>query len=80
MMWLVLHVLYLMLRWNFYKYVETLLMEVILQFALCFHELQSIMVNVDDYLLLENVILPLAIGLYNGVHFFVISGVLTDDI
>jgi hypothetical protein len=57
-----------------------LLMEVILQFSLCLHELQRLVISVDDCLLPENVVLPLSAGLYNGIHFFVIGGVLTDDI
>jgi hypothetical protein len=57
-----------------------LLMVVILQFSLCLHELQRLMISVDDCLLPENVMPPLATGLYNGVHLFVISGVLMDGI
>jgi hypothetical protein len=56
------------------------MMVVILQFALCLHELQRLMTNVDECLLPENVMPPLVVGLYNGVHFIVISGVLTNDI
>jgi hypothetical protein len=52
-----------------------LLMVVILQFSLCLHELQWLMISVDDCLLPKNVMPPLA-GLHNGVHFFVISRVL----
>ena len=51
-----------------------------LQFSLCLHELQWLMISVDDYLLLENLIPPLEVGLHNGVHLFVISRVLTDII
>jgi hypothetical protein len=57
-----------------------LLMAVILQFSLCLHELQWLMISVDDCLLLENVMPPLEVGLENGVHFFVVSRVLMDDI
>ena len=57
-----------------------LMMVVILQFFLCLHELQRIMVNVDDYLLPKNVMSPLKAGLHNGLHFIVISRVLTDNI
>ena len=56
-----------------------LLMVVILKFSLCLHELQWLMISVDDFLLPKNVMLPLAIGLHNGVHLFVISRVLTDN-
>jgi hypothetical protein len=47
-----------------------LLMVVILQFTLCLDELQWLMIDVDDCLLPENLIPPLAVGLHNGVHFF----------
>jgi hypothetical protein len=57
-----------------------LLMAVILQFFLCVHEIHWLMIGVDDYFLPENVIPPLAEALHNGVHFFVVSRVLTDDI
>jgi hypothetical protein len=52
----------------------------ILQFSLCMHELQWLMISVDDCLLPKNVMSPLAAGLHNGVHFFVISRVLMDNI
>jgi hypothetical protein len=57
-----------------------LLIVVILQFALCLHELQCLMITVDDCLLPKNVIFPLAVGFPNGVHFFVVSRVLMDKI
>ena len=56
------------------------MMAVILQFALCLHELHWLMIGVDDCLLPENVMPPLAAGLHNGVHLFFISSVLMDDI
>ena len=43
-----------------------LLMEVIMQFALCLHELQHLMISVDDCLLPKNLMPPLAKGLHNG--------------
>jgi hypothetical protein len=55
-------------------------MVIILQFSLCLHGLQRLMINVDDCLLPKNVIPPLAKGLYNGVHLFFISGVITNSI
>jgi hypothetical protein len=55
-------------------------MVVILQFSLCLHELQWLMISVDDYLPPKNVMSPLAEGLHNGLHFFVISRVLMDNI
>jgi hypothetical protein len=55
-------------------------MAVILQFSLCLHELQWLMISVDDYLLPKNVMSPLAAGLHNGVHLFFISRVLTNNI
>jgi hypothetical protein len=57
-----------------------LLMAVILQFSLCLHELQWLMISVDDCLPPKNVMSQLAVGLHNGVHFFVVSRVLTDNI
>jgi hypothetical protein len=57
-----------------------LLMVVILQFSMCLHELQWLMISVDDCLLPKNVMSPLTACLHNGVHFFVISRVLTDSI
>jgi hypothetical protein len=55
-------------------------MAVILQFYLCLHELQWLMIGVDDCLLPKNVMSPLAVYLHNGVHFLVVSRVLTDNI
>jgi hypothetical protein len=57
-----------------------LLMAFILQFSLCLHELQWLIISVDDSLLPKNVMSPLAVGFHNGVHFFVINRVLTDII
>jgi hypothetical protein len=56
-----------------------LLMVVILQFSFCFHELQWLMISVDDGLLPKNVMSPLAIGLHDGVHLFVIIRVLMEN-
>jgi hypothetical protein len=55
-------------------------MVVILQFSLCLHELQWIIISVDDCLLPKNVMSPLEVGLHNGVHFFVVNRVLMDNI
>jgi hypothetical protein len=57
-----------------------LLMEIILQFSLCMHELQCLMISVDECHLPKNVMSPVEVGLHNGVHFFVISTVLTKRI
>ena len=57
-----------------------LLMVVILQFSLCLHELQWLMISVDDCLPPKNVMFALAADLHNGVHFFVVSRVLIDNI
>jgi hypothetical protein len=38
------------------------------------------MISVDDYLLPENVILPLEACLHNGLHLFFVRRVLTYDI
>jgi hypothetical protein len=55
-------------------------MAVILQFVFYIHELQRLMISVDDCLLIDNVMPPLVAGSYSGVHLFVVSGVLTDSI
>jgi hypothetical protein len=55
-----------------------LMMVIILQFPLCLHELQRLMISVYDCLLPKNVVPSLVVGLYNRVHLFFISGVLTN--
>jgi hypothetical protein len=55
-------------------------MVVILHFSLCLHELQRLMIIVDDYFLPENVMPPLVVVLHIGVHLFVIIRVIMDDI
>ena len=55
-----------------------LLMAVIIQLPLCLYELQGSVVCVDDCFLPQNVMLPLLTRLHNGIHFFVISGMLAD--
>ena len=55
-------------------------MAIIQQFSLCLHEMQRLMISVDDFLLPENVMPPLVVELYNGVHFFIVSWVLMDNI
>ena len=57
-----------------------LLMAVIMQFSLCLHELEWLMISVDDCLLPRNVMSPLVACLHNGVHFFVVSRALMDSI
>ena len=49
-----------------------------MQFSLCLHELQWLIIIVDDFLLPKNVMSPLATGLHNGIDLFVISGILLD--
>jgi hypothetical protein len=56
------------------------LMQAILQFSLCLHELQWLMISVDYSLLPKNVFSPLVAGFHNGVHFFFISRLLMDNI
>jgi hypothetical protein len=55
-------------------------MVVILQFPLCLYELQRLVINVYDHLYPQNVMLPLTIGFYNGIHFLFIGGVVPDNI
>jgi hypothetical protein len=57
-----------------------ILMALILQFSLCLHELQRLVINVDGCLLPKNVVLLLLVGLYIRIHLFFIGGVLTDEI
>jgi len=57
-----------------------LLMAFILQFALSLHELQGIMIVVDDCILPENVMLPLAAGLHNQVNLFFVINIFMDEI
>ena len=57
-----------------------LLMVIVLQLPLCLYELQGSVVYVDDRFLPQNVMLPLSASLHNGIHFFVISGILSDSI
>jgi hypothetical protein len=55
-------------------------MAIILQFTLCLHELQRLMISVDYCLLLENLMPPLVASLHNEVNFFIINGVLMENI
>jgi hypothetical protein len=55
-------------------------MVVFLQLPLCLYELQRLMINVHDCVLSHNVMFPLKIGLYNGIHFLVIGGLFSDSI
>ena len=55
---------------------RSLLMAIILQFPLGLYELEGSVVCVDDCFLPQNVMLPLSEGLHNGIHIFIISGIL----
>ena len=55
-----------------------LLMAIVLQLPLCLYELQGSVVCVDGRFFSQNVMLPLSTSLHNGIHFFVISGILLD--
>jgi hypothetical protein len=57
-----------------------LLMAVIIQFSPCLHELQWLMISVDDCFLPKNVMSPLVVGLHNGVYLFFVSRLLTESI
>jgi hypothetical protein len=59
---------------------EPLLMAGVLQFPLCLHELQRLVISVYDHLFPHNVMFPLTTALYNGIHFLVIGGVFLDSI
>jgi hypothetical protein len=53
-------------------------MVIILQLPLCLYELQGSVVYVDDRFLPQNVMLPFLASLHNGIHYFFISGILSD--
>jgi hypothetical protein len=55
-----------------------LMMVIVLHLPLCLYELQGSVVYVDDRFLPQNVMLPLSESLDNGIHFFVISGIVLD--
>jgi hypothetical protein len=57
-----------------------LLIVVILQFSLCLNELHWLMISVDNCLLPKNVMSLLVARFHNGLHFFVVSRVLIDNI
>jgi hypothetical protein len=56
------------------------LMAITLLFSLCLHEMYILVICMDDFILPQIVMLPLVIGLYDGIHLFFIGGVLIDDI
>ena len=53
-------------------------MAIILKFPLGLYELQGSVVCVDDCFLPQNVMLPLSVGLHNGVHLLIIGWILPD--
>ena len=55
-----------------------LLMAIILKLPLCLYEPQGPVVYVDDCFLPQNVMLPFSTSLHNGIHLFVISGILVN--
>jgi hypothetical protein len=55
-------------------------MVVILQFALFLHEMQWLMISVGVCLIPKNVMSPLVADFHNGVHLFVVSRVLANNI
>jgi len=57
-----------------------ILIEVIIQFSLSLHELQRLMIDVDDCLLPNNVMPQLKVGFHNEVHLFFLIRVLTNNI
>ena len=54
------------------------LMVIIMQLLLHLYELQGLVVCVDDRFLPQNAMLPLSADLHNGIHLFIISGILPD--
>ena len=54
------------------------MMVIVLKTPLFLYELQGSVVCVDDHFLPHNVMLPLSIGLHNGIQIFVIGGIISD--
>ena len=54
------------------------LMVIILQLSLCLYELQGSVICVDEFFLPQNIMLSLSVGLHNGIHLFVVGGILLD--
>ena len=54
------------------------MMEIILKLPLCLYEMQGLVVCVYDCFLPQNVMVPFSASLHNGIHFFVINGILAD--
>jgi hypothetical protein len=50
-----------------------------MQLPLCLYEIQSLVIIVDDCFLSHNLMFPFMKVLYNGIHFFVIGGVFTNN-
>ena len=57
-----------------------LLMAILLKLPLCLYKLQGSVVYVDDHFLPQNVMIPLLPSLHNGIHIFVIGGIILDYI
>jgi len=55
-------------------------MGIILQLHLCMYKLKRSMIGMDDHLLPHNGMLPLSIRLHDGIHLFIIGGVLPNCI
>ena len=54
-----------------------LLMAIVMQLPLCLYELYGLVIYVDDRFLSQNVILPLSSSPHNGIHLFVIGGIVS---
>ena len=53
---------------------------IILQLPLCQYKLKRLIIDVDDCVLPYNVMLPLLENMHNGIHLFIIAGVLPNSI
>jgi len=53
-------------------------MAIVLQLSLCLYELQESVICVDDRFLPYNVMLPFFACFHNGIHLFVVGGVLSN--
>lgn len=56
------------------------MMAIVFQLHLCLYKMKWSVIGVDDHLLPQNVILPLLVSLHDGIHIFIIGGVLPNFI
>ena len=55
-------------------------MAIVLELPLCLYKLKRSVIGMDDRLLPHNVMLPLPASLHDGIHLFIIGGVILNCI